>query len=93
VFVGLYLVGKLTPITEAQFWDLPAYKELKAFGMEGFSRETRTSVLLIDLVLQDFYAVWKGKLIIGWPPPERSWWRRANRNEYPIRAILEHGTS
>jgi hypothetical protein len=89
VFVGLYLVGKSTPITEAQFWDLPAYKELKAFSMEGFSGETRTSVLLIDLVLQDFYAVWKGKLIIGWPPPERSWWRRAHRNEYPIHAILE----
>jgi hypothetical protein len=36
-----------------------------------------------------FYAHWKGKLIVGWPPPERSWWRRAHRNEFPIIAVLE----
>lgn len=36
-----------------------------------------------------FYADWKGKLIVRWPPPERSWWRRAHRNEMPILAILQ----
>ena len=32
---------------------------------------------------------WKGNLVVGWPPPERSWWRRAHRNEIPVLAILE----
>jgi GIY-YIG catalytic domain len=36
-----------------------------------------------------FCATWKGKLVIGWPPPERSWWRRAHRNVFPVHAILE----
>ena len=26
---------------------------------------------------------------MGWPPPERSWWRRAHRNEIPVLALLE----
>jgi hypothetical protein len=37
----------------------------------------------------DFYSEWKGKLIVDWPPPERSWWRRAHRNVIPVHAILE----
>jgi hypothetical protein len=37
----------------------------------------------------DFYSSWKGKLIIDWPPPERSWWRRSHRNEMTVHAILE----
>jgi hypothetical protein len=37
----------------------------------------------------DFYSHWKGRLVIGWPPPERSWWRRAHRNDFPVLAVLE----
>ena len=63
---------------------------MKAFGMRGFQREERRpSILWFDLVQTDFYANWKGKLIVGWPPPERSWWRRAHRNEMPVLAVLE----
>ena len=40
-------------------------------------------------MLTDFYAHWKGRLIINWPPPERSWWRRAHRNELDVLAVLE----
>ena len=36
-----------------------------------------------------FLREWKGKLIVGWPPPERSWWRRAHRNEISVLAILD----
>jgi len=45
----------------------------------------------VDLVLKGFYDDWKGKLIVGWPPPERVWCRRAHRNEFPILAVLEDG--
>lgn len=90
LFIGLYSIGPTKPLTLDEYWQVPAYIELKAFGMKGFTEEeSRTSILWFDLGLTDFYASWKGKLIIGWPPPERSWWRRSHRNELPILSILE----
>jgi hypothetical protein len=90
LFVGLYAIGASKPLTPEQFWRVPAYVEMKAFGMKGFTGgDGRSSILWFDLSLTDFYAPWKGKLIVGWPPPERSWWRRAHRNEFPVLAIHE----
>jgi hypothetical protein len=89
LFVGLYSIGKSNPLNYKQYWSVPAYIEMKAFGMTGFTGEARSSVLWFELALMDFYASWKGKLVIGWPPPERSWWRRAHRNEIPVYAVLE----
>jgi hypothetical protein len=58
--------------------------------MKGFSNEDpRVTVRWFDLTLTDFYAFWKGKLIVRWPGLERSWWRRAHRNEIPVLAVLE----
>lgn len=91
LFIGLYSIGASMPLTHKQYWQVPAFIEMKAFGMKGFTEEeqSRTSILWFDLALTDFYASWKGKLIVSWPPPERSWWRRAHRNEIPILAVLE----
>ena len=70
LFVGLYSIGEFRPLTIDEYWETPAYMEMKAFGMEGFTeKESRSSVLWFDLSLTDFYAPWKGKLIVGWPPP------------------------
>jgi hypothetical protein len=54
--------------------------------MQGFTGERRSSLLWFDLVLTDLCAPWK---FINWPPPERSWWRRAHKNVFPLHAILE----
>jgi hypothetical protein len=89
LFVGVYSIGKARPLTYSQYWEVPAYIEMKVFGMQGFTAKTRSSILWFDLALMDFCAAWKGKLIIGWPPPERAWWRRAHRNVFPVHAILE----
>lgn len=90
LFVGLYSVQDSKPITRRQFWEIPANVELKSVGMRGFTEESpRSSILWFDLALNDFYASWKGKLIVGWPPPERSWWRWAHRNVIPVLAVLE----
>jgi hypothetical protein len=90
LFIGLYSIGAAKPLSLDEYWQIAAYIEMKAFGMKGFSEgNSRTSILWFDLELTDFCASWKGKLIIGWPPPERSWWRRAHRNEIPILSILE----
>ncbi|MBM3300064.1 MAG: GIY-YIG nuclease family protein [Deltaproteobacteria bacterium] len=90
LFVGLYSIGTTRPLTLDEYWRVPANIELKAFGMKESTGESpRKSILWFDLVLTDFYASWKGKLIIGWPPPERAWWRRSHRNVMPVLAILE----
>lgn len=89
LYVGLYKIGATKPLTHAQYWQVPANIELKALGMKGFSGTKRQSCLWFDLELTDFYSEWKGKLIVDWPPPERSWWRRAHRNVMPVHAILE----
>src|SRR6266568_8262302 len=91
VFVGLYSIGASKPLTLTEYWQVPAHIEMKAFGMKGFRGEDEgsSSVLWFDLELKDFYASWKGKLIVHWPPPERSWWRRAHNNDMPVLAVLE----
>jgi hypothetical protein len=90
LFVGLYRIADSRPLTLPEYWDVPAYAEMKKFGMKGFTADQgRSSVLWFDLVPTDFYAHWKGKLLVGWPPPERSWWRRAHRNDFPVLAVLE----
>jgi hypothetical protein len=89
LYIGLYKIGKTKPLTYAQYWQVPENIELKKLGMKGFSGTKRSSCFWFDLEVMDFYSQWKGKLIVGWPPPERSWWRRADRNVMPVQAILE----
>jgi hypothetical protein len=90
LFVGLYSVGASKPLTRAAYWRVPAYKEMKAFGMEGFGDdEARSSVLWFDLRLTDFYSAWKGTLVLEWTGSERSWWRWAQRNDFNVSAMLE----
>ncbi len=90
LFIGLYSIGKTKPLSLKQYWQVPAYIEMKLFGMRGFTGENaRHSILWFDLVLTELFASWKGKLVVGWPPPERSWWRRAHRNDMPVLSILE----
>ncbi len=74
-----------------EYWSVPAYREMKAFGIQGFTG-ARDAVLWFDLELTDFYAKWKGRLIVEWPGPERSWWRWADRNPIQIDSILEEST-
>ena len=88
LFIGLYKIDGARPITYDEYWKMPEHVELKALGMAGFDGK-RPSVLWFDLPSANFYPEWKGKLVVDWPPPERSWWRRAHRNVIPVRAILE----
>lgn len=90
VFVGLYEIKGSTRISRKQYWNKPQNIELHALGMSGFTDDDpRDSLLWFDLALTDFHRDWQGKLVVDWPPPERSWWRRAQNNVMPIRAIHE----
>lgn len=89
LFVGLYKVGGSRSLSDKQYWSIPAYRDMKPFGLTGFVATTeRPSCLWFDLELTDFYTSWKGKLVIDWPPPERSWFRWVNRGEFQIKSIL-----
>lgn len=90
VFVGLYTIGGIRRLTLETYWQEPALMELGRFGMKGFTAdESRDSILWFDMSLMDFYRDWTGRLIIRWPGPELSWWRRAHRNEFPVHAVRE----
>lgn len=89
-FAGLYHIASSRPLTREQFHAMPEYGLLNRLGNNGFGLgEVRETIDFFDLVETNFYRNWKGKLIIDWPPPERSWWRRAERNTMPVSAILE----
>ena len=89
LFIGLFKIGQNKELSFKQYWEIPAHQELKSkFGMIGFGRK-RPSVLRFDLPATSIYAEWKGKLIVRWPPPERSWWRRAHKNVLGVEAIVE----
>lgn len=91
LFIGLYAIGGTKPLNDQEFWHIPAYREMRdSFGMRGFQPSAdRQSILFFNLQPLEFYSHWKGKLVIRWPPPERSWWRRAHRNEFPVLSIAE----
>jgi len=89
LFIGLYEIGRSRSITHKQYWEVPAYKLMKSFGMRGFTGEGRSSILWFELSLLGFYQSWKGKLIISWPAPEISWFRNAESNKFPVLSIHE----
>ena len=91
LFIGLYSVDGWTKMTYEACTRHPLIIELTSLGMKGYDGDNeRPLVLWFDLKpVADFHPEWKGKLIVGWPPPERSWWRRAHRNDMPVLALLQ----
>jgi hypothetical protein len=88
LFVGLYKMDGSKPLSFHQYWKIPALSELKNLGMQGMSSD-QTATLWFELLLSDFRAEWKGKLVVNWPGKELSWWRWAENNEFRIHSILE----
>lgn len=90
MFVAMYKIDACRPMTYGQFWRRKEYVELKTFGMRGLTAgERRRVVQWFDLRRTSFYESWIGRLVVSWSPPERSWWRRAHKNEFGILSILE----
>jgi len=88
MFVGLHEIRSYREITTAACIARPAHQELMSLGMIGIkATDKRTHLLDFDLHTLPWHAEWKGRLVIGWPPPDRSWWRRAHKNVFPIEAI------
>jgi hypothetical protein len=90
-FVGIYEIGaEAVPHDREAFWTIPENKVLAEHGYWGFTEaETRPHQIRFDLRETPHHADWRGKLIVGWPPPERGWYRRAHNNVMPVLAIRE----
>lgn len=91
-FVGLYRIGASRALDFDAFWAIPGNRLLRDVGYEGFTREKARAlgtVMQFDLELLPFCQDWRGKLVIDYPPPERSWFRWIDRGVFPVRSILE----
>lgn len=88
IFVGLHEVQSYRRITTSECIARPAHQQLMSLGMVGIkATDSRTHILEFELPETSWHADWKGRLIVTWPPPDRSWWRWADRNFFPIEAI------
>lgn len=91
-FVGLYCIGASRALDFKAFWAIPGNRLLRDVGYEGFTQEKAKAlgtVMQFDLELLPFGQDWRGRLVIDYPPPERSWFRWVDRGVFPVRAILE----
>ena len=88
LFVGLFGITG-SEIVEGNRWlSNPTLRGL--VDVEVREQRARAEVIWFhqERVLS-FYPEWTGCLCIAWPPPERAWFRRAERNILPIIAIHE----
>ena len=88
LFVGIYRVEGWREISGPEWRALETSRVLMALGDRG-PDEDRNLLRLFNLVRTDALASWQGKLVVAWPPPERSWWRWSGRNVMPVVSILE----
>jgi hypothetical protein len=82
LFVGVYEVRGYQPISDDEYWAMPAHQEMRKLGSS-----IRQSTLLFDLHQMNSLSELAGKLVIGWPPLDRAWARWAEKNVFPVRAI------
>ena len=90
LFVGVYKVNSYKPVSFDEYWNVPENERLRSLGMRSWSseRDRPLPILRFDLQVEEALQEWKGKLVLDWPPG-RTWIRRAERNGFTIKAILE----
>lgn len=85
LFVGVYRIDGWKVITGKKWASLELSKRLMQLGLEPPAPMRR--LRLFDLTCTEQLADCKGRLVVSWPPPERSWWRWASRNRMQVDAI------
>ena len=89
LFIGMYRVNGSVSVDRERWLDMPENQRLMGLGMLSWIEKDRTEALWFDLELMDFYQHWFGRLVVDWPPPERSWYRWADRNHFAVKAVHE----
>ena len=89
LFVGLYDVVGHRTVDREQWLAIPENRALIDLGMLTWVEKGRDSAKWFNLPSRELYQNWSGKLVVGWPPPDRSWYRWADRNIFPVISIHE----
>lgn len=88
LFVGLFAIIDTHLVSGSRWLDNPTLRAL--VDLEVRERRERSEVIWFDQErVSSFYPEWTGCLCVAWPPPERAWFRRAERNILPVIAIHE----
>ncbi len=86
LFIGLYAIERTETVSCNRWLDNPRLRML--VDMDTRPPEKREMIIWFHQNrVETFFSDWKGRLCVGWPPPELSWFRRAERNSLPILAI------
>lgn len=86
-FVGLYQQCGYRSVTTEEYSAIPENAELHKQGMSSAS--LRSSAFWFNLDRSETLLDLQGRLVITWTGLERSWYRWAHRNDFPIASILE----
>lgn len=89
LYVGMYAVRGFEVLTRKAFERRDDIRAMYEAGWSGLHDESLATIHWFDLERTPFYAEWTGKLVINWPEPEISWWRRAAKNEFAVFAVHE----
>jgi len=88
LFVGLFRITGSERVEGSRWLTNPRLREL--VDPDVRERRDRSELLWFHQErVQSFYPEWTGCLCVAWPPPERAWFRRAERNVLPVIAIHE----
>lgn len=87
LFVGVFDIVGFRTISSTEFGRMKANQTLLRYGTAG-PRDERDS-LWFDLRLSAVLSELKGRLVLRWPPPERSWSRWASNGTFAIKSIHE----
>ncbi|HEY0629837.1 MAG TPA: GIY-YIG nuclease family protein [Sphingomicrobium sp.] len=88
LFAGLYRVNGGKFLTVEEHRSNPLHQQLIELGMTGdIASIDREHVIAFDLPEIGWGSDWKGRLVVRWPRPDRSWYRWAAKNIFEIEAI------
>jgi len=88
-FVDLYKIADHRILKACELKEMSAHHELEKLGVVSTEDEYAGGHLYFDLVPTGSPPEAKGRLICSWPPPDRSWYRWADRNRLKISALTE----
>lgn len=88
LFVGLFAITRTEVVPGNRWLDNPTLRDLVDVEVRK-RRDRPENIWFYQERVRSFYPEWTGCLSVAWPPPERAWFRRAERNVLPVIAISE----
>lgn len=89
LFVGLFCIVSSVPMRPDEIFTLPGYEEIHEIGLMTRDEYSNEFHRKFEMRSHPEFASWKGRLVVKWPPPERSWYRKAATNSMTVLALHE----